>query len=146
MIEIRPADTQDAAAIQELLRQLGYDSTVQEVSDRIAGLVGSDHDPVVVATDAGAILGVIALHWTPMLFSALPVARITTLVVSDTTRGRGVGRILVEAGAELARNAGCGTLEVTTALRRSDAQAFYRALGFASSSMRLHRDLLSTLR
>ncbi len=76
-----------------------------------------------------------------MLHTGAPVARITTLVVRDAARGRGVGRILVEAGADLARGAGCETLELTTALRRTDAQAFYQAIGFTASSIRLHRSL-----
>lgn len=76
-----------------------------------------------------------------MLFSVDPVARITTLVVNEQARGKGVGRLLVQAGAGLARQAGCKVLELTTARHRTDAQAFYKSIGFPASSLRLHRDL-----
>jgi ribosomal protein S18 acetylase RimI-like enzyme len=79
------------------------------------------------------------LHWTPMLHLAAPLARITALVVREGTRGKGIGRRLVDAGAALATNAGCGQLELTTAVHRTDAQAFYRAIGFTESSVRLVR-------
>lgn len=95
---------------------------------------------MLVALDAG-VVGLVALHWSSMLQHERPVARITTLVVRDDARGKGIGRALVEAGAKHARQAGCGLLELTTALHRADAQAFYRALGFTASSLRMHRPL-----
>ena len=64
---------------------------------------------------------------------------ITALIVREDARGKGAGRALVEAGAELAKQAGCGLVELTTALHRTEAQAFYKTLGFEASSLRLHR-------
>ena len=141
MVDIRRAHQDDAAGVQALLRQLGYQSSEEDVRRKLGLLSERTSDPVLVAVEGERLLGVIALHWTPMLHLAAPLARITALVVRDDTRGTGVGRRLVDAGAALARNAGCGQLELTTALRRTDAQTFYRAIGFTESSVKLVREL-----
>jgi aminoglycoside 6'-N-acetyltransferase I len=99
------------------------------------------HGTVLVAADWGPLLGVIAVHWAPLLQNARPVARITTLVVDEEARGRGVGRLLLKAGAQAARQAGCDDLELTSGLRRVEAHAFYRAQGFQETSLRFLRNL-----
>ena len=133
MIDVRPADPGDSVVVQELLGQLGYAFTVEEVQSRLALLARQPADPVLLATDGGKGAGLIAMHWPAMLHHSQPVARITALV------GEGMGRRLVDAGAALARQAGCDVLELTTALHRTDAQAFYKALGFVASSLCLRR-------
>ncbi len=142
MVHVRAATPGDAPAVSRLLSQLGYEVAPSEVSTRLDALARSFADPVLVAAEeSGAVLGVVALHWARMLFHGAQIARITTLVVDGQARGRGVGRLLVEAGAAAAQAAGCDAIELTTALRRSDAQAFYRSLGFEASSYRMSRAL-----
>ena len=144
MIHIRRARQDDAAGVQALLLQLGYKSSEDDVRSNLALLSERISDPVLIAVEDERLLGVIALHWTPMLHLAAPLARITALVVRDDVRGTGVGRRLVDAGAALAKHAGCGQLELTAALRRTDAHSFYRAMGFTESSVRLVRVLLES--
>ena len=98
-------------------------------------------DPVLLATEDVKGVGLIALRWTFMLHHSRPVARITALIVHEDARGKDIERILVDAGAALARQAGCDLLELTTALHRTDAQAFYKALGFTAPFLCLHRAL-----
>jgi GNAT superfamily N-acetyltransferase len=140
-IAIRPATMNDAVDVHGLLVQLGYVLEIDAVTGRLGGFLRDPARPVLLAVDIETVVGLIAVAWAPMLQADKPVGRITTLVVRDIARGTGVGRRLVDAALEIARRAGCGRLEVTTALRRVEAQAFYRAVGFTASSMRLHRDL-----
>ncbi len=135
MIDVRPANPGDSLVVRELLGQLGYAFTVKEVRARLHLFAEQPADPVLLATKDDRGVGLIAMHWTFMLHHSRPVARITALVVCDGARGKGIGRILVDAGAALARQAGCDLLELTTALHRTDAQAFYKALGFTASSL-----------
>jgi GNAT superfamily N-acetyltransferase len=147
MIDLRPAEPDDAAAVQDLLGQLGYPAVdLAGLRARLALLSAAPADAlpadaVLVALAAGRVVGLVALHRTVMLQAARPVARITTLVVDAGHRGTGIGRALVEAAADLARQAGSGRLELTTGLDRTAAHDFYRAIGFAASSLRMHRDL-----
>lgn len=139
MIRVQLAGEQDDLAVQELLAQLGYAFTVEEVRARLVLLAASGTDPVLLATEDGKAVGLIAIHCATMVHYREPVARITALVVRDSVRGKGVGRILVDAGANLARQAGCGRMELTTATHRTESQAFYKALGFTTSSLGFYR-------
>ena len=52
------------------------------------------------------------------------------VVVDRAWRGRGLGRLLLEHAMTYARQAGRGTLMLTSRPSRSEANALYRALGF----------------
>lgn len=52
------------------------------------------------------------------------------VVVDRAWRGRGLGRLLLEHAMAYARQAGRGTLMLTSRPSRSEANALYRALGF----------------
>lgn len=138
-VTIRSAVPEDAPVVAGLLRQLGYDMGAADAAKCLGALGRTPSDQVLVATGGGTVIGVMALHWTRMLQYRAPIARITTLVVDEQARGRGIGRLLVEAGMGTARLAGCEVIELTTSLRREGAQAFYRSLGFEASSYRMHR-------
>ena len=99
-------------------------------------------DPVFVLDDEeGTAIGLIALHLGPQLHRALPVARITALVVTDARRGRDQGLVLVQHAIGLARERGCGLIELTSRLERQAAHGFYEAAGFTRTAHRLSRDL-----
>ena len=140
-IRVRQANERDELAVQELLGQLGYVLTPEEVRACLVLLATSGTDPVLLAIQDDKVVGLIALHCAAMLHHKEPVARITTLVVRDGIRGAGIGRALVDAGADLVRQAGCYLLELTTALNRTEAQAFYKALGFTASSLQFCRPI-----
>lgn len=136
-IRIRPIALADAPAIARLMQGLGFDHAIAEIERRLAMAADRATDPALIAAADGHAAGLIALHIAPMLFYPKPIARITTLVVDAAMRRHGIGRALVEAATALATAAGCDTLELTTALHREDAQAFYRSLGFDRTSFRM---------
>jgi ribosomal protein S18 acetylase RimI-like enzyme len=128
--------------VSALLRELGYEVPADAAGERLRGLAASDHDAVYLYIDSDAgPLGVIAVHWTQMLHLPVPSARITSLVVSDKAQRQRVGERLIAHAAEAARRAGCGSLELTTALHRDGAHGFYRALGFSEKSRHFQRSL-----
>jgi len=144
MVRIRAAGAEDQLVVQELLRQLGYVFTAEEVQARLNLLAVSDADPVLLATQDDEVVGLIALHFATMLQQREPVAQIIALVVRDGVRGAGIGKALVDAGGNLARQSGCGRLELRTASARIEAHAFYRKLGFADSAVGFSRSARET--
>ena len=133
----------DASAVSALLRELGYEVSAEAVAERLQQVHGSGNDAVYLYIDAenAVPLGVIAVHWTQILHLPTPSARITSLVVSEKARRQRVGERLIAHAAEGARRAGCGSIELTTALHRDGAHAFYRALGFSEKSRHFQRPL-----
>ena len=53
--------------------------------------------------------------------------------VSSGQRGQGLGRAMIERAIEVAREQGCGLVQLTSDKRRPDAVRFYQSLGFTAS-------------
>jgi GNAT superfamily N-acetyltransferase len=131
-----PADSADLAIL------LG--GTSREIATRLDAVSRDPAAAVLVATGwNGAAIGVIALHWHPTLTSDRPRARISALAVAEEERRNGIGRLLIKAGAQAARAAGCDLLEATLSNSEEEggATAFLQALGFTPSGASFARPL-----
>ena len=53
--------------------------------------------------------------------------------IRGTQRGTGVGRRMMQAVIQVARERGCAVVQLTTNKVRKDAQRFYESLGFERS-------------
>jgi GNAT superfamily N-acetyltransferase len=89
---------------------------------------------VVVAEDAGALVGAATYFFVPLVHEDRPWCRDTTLVVDEGHRGYGIGRMLVEAAERPAREASCSRIEATSALHREGAHRFYEGIGYGRTS------------
>jgi GNAT superfamily N-acetyltransferase len=132
-VSVRAATLADTGAVADLLADLGYPTAGDVATKRLGRLLATGHDPVYLAMQDDQAVGLMAMHFTEMLHVAGPVARITTLVVRDGGRGQGVGKRLIAEADRMAREAGCYELELTTGLRRTQAQAFYEGRGMGRS-------------
>jgi GNAT superfamily N-acetyltransferase len=139
-VEIRDARPEDAAAIADLLGQLGYPTEGRAAEGRLERLriVG---DRVAVAELDGAVVGLAHLQVSPAIEYERPAAKLAALVVDESRRGQGVGRALVEAMELEARSRGCELLYLTTSETRNDAHAFYERIGLEYTGRRYSRAL-----
>jgi GNAT superfamily N-acetyltransferase len=127
----RAAGPDDADELAALLAELGYpDNDAAAVRARLATWADGGHGRVLVADDDGRVAGVVAVAVLPYFERDGCWARIVAIVVGEQWRGMGVGRLLIEAAEEAARERGCRAMEVTTARYRVRAREFYRTLGF----------------
>ena len=92
-IEIRGALAADAGQIAALIGSLGGEFDVAGVAARLA----KADSPQLVAESDGAVIGLCGLHQMVALHRSRPVGRITVLVVDPSSRGKGVGKALVDA-------------------------------------------------
>lgn len=141
---IRRAVPEDASAIAELSRQLGYPSTPDEVASRLEALSPSALDAVFVATrevddarapaPAGGARVIAWLHvFGRTMIESAPCAEIGGLVVHESERARGVGRALVAEAESWAAARGYATIRVRSNVVREDAHRFYAARGYRTS-------------
>ena len=139
----RIATRADLPAILELLADdevsRARDGIVSEGADAgyWAAFEAIDADPrneLIVADDAGAVVGTCQLTFTPSL-SRRGAERMTieAVRVRSDTRGRGIGRAMMAWALDRGRERGCGLAQLTTDKRRTDAQRFYASLGFVAS-------------
>jgi len=139
-MEIRAATPADAPGLASLLAEAGQAVDARELADHLAAL-RQPSSTALVAVQWGPPSGLVVLHWYPTLFSARPVAQITSLLVSAEEQRRGIGRMLLKAAAQAARAAGCGDMELLAAPDAPSLDAFCRATGFAEAGPRFTRSL-----
>ena len=140
-VDLRTAGMGDADDVAALLAELGYPCTQDEAADRIAAVQGDDRQALVLARCEGRVCGLLALDFMYYLPLGAQSCRITALVVAADSQRRGLGRQLLREAERRARVAGCARLELTSAAHRHEAHAFYRACGFAESSLRFAKAL-----
>jgi GNAT superfamily N-acetyltransferase len=128
---VRKAEPRDATQLAALLTQLGYPSTSNEVSQRLAYWLADLKSVILVAEHGGRLLGCLSLHAIPYLERTGSWARIESLVVDESSRGRGTGRSLIVAAEDAARRWNCLAVEVTSLRTRVGAHAFYARMGYA---------------
>lgn len=128
-ITLRPATPADAERIAALFTDEGYPAAGSTISSRLDRFEAGNGQ-VIVAEDAGEILGFVAVHVMPRFEHDDTIARVLALVVDGGARGRGVGHDLMAAADGIARAAGAAFIEVTAAHHRPDARHLYEAVGY----------------
>ena len=96
---------------------------------------------MLVAEVGGDVHGFASAAIVPFFHDGARRLRLTAIAVSPSHRGRGLGRSLVTELEVWGRERGCSLVEVSSADRRADAHAAYRALGFEEAPRRFTRRL-----
>lgn len=119
MTSAREATHADAAAIADLLGQLGYPATAKQVDERLTYWFRTPFSRIILAVDDDTrVLGCLSLHAIPCLERTGRWVRVESLVVAELARGTGAGRLLVDAAEDLARGWGCDAVELTSSRAR----------------------------
>ena len=133
---IRAARLDDAAELARLFSELGHPATEHEIRARWSGWQGDGNVGIVVEGAGSKLIAAATLHRTVVLHRPKPIGRISALIVDSRHREEGIGRALVDYAERMFRDEGCGSLEVTSNMRRTDAHAFYQHLGYDLTSAR----------
>ena len=148
-MEIRPATTAELPEIVRLLADdpLGaqrerfedplppaypkaFDAIARQHGNEVLIAVEPKPDP----TGGDRVVGCLQLTIIPGLARlGTTRAQIDSVRVDARHRGQGIGEALVHGAIDLAREAGCGLVQLTTDKSRSDAHRFYERLGFIAS-------------
>ena len=149
-MDIRKATEQDIDAILALNRQIGqlHFEQVPEVfcppspEDR-AFLLGAIADEARLFCVAGEVAGFLTaridLNESVPFLSKLPVCRITTVVVDEGQRSRGIGRALIAHGDQWGKARGASQLRLEVMAFNERARALYERLGFKAQSQTMAR-------
>jgi PhnO protein len=138
-IRIRQATSSDSAALSRLIGQLSYRADEADVAERLAQMQVEGR-PVLIAELNGRIAGCLSTSVMQVLHRPKPVGRISMMVVDEALRGQGIGKALVRAAERALADRGCGLIEVTSNLARTEAHGFYEKLGFERTSLRFAID------
>jgi GNAT superfamily N-acetyltransferase len=145
-LRIRPAASGDAAPVGRLLEQLGYPADAAEIPERIEKLHARPGTMVLVAEDEhGEVLGVVTVHLFQSIHAREPAAWLTSLVVEEQARGRGIGSALVLRAEEWAIQHGALRISLTSALHRERAHQFYKTRDYEHTGVRLTKVFVNRL-
>ena len=124
-----PADRDAVAALLIAFRDhMGSTSPPDETfHDVVATLLeDSDTEYLLAGSD-----GVAQLRYRLSVWTGAPDCWLEDLYVQESARGRGLGRALVEAAFERARERGCRRIELDTTDDNTGAIRLYENLGFS---------------
>lgn len=150
-VRFREATAADLPSIVRLLADDPLGSGRESVADPLpasygaafAAIEASPGERLVVADLTGRVVGCLQLSVIPNLSHAgTPRGQIEGVRIAADLRGGGLGERLIRHAVDLARAAGCGMVQLTSDLRRTDAIRFYERLGFRNShaGMKLRLD------
>jgi GNAT superfamily N-acetyltransferase len=140
-MRLRKAALDDAEPLAVLIKEIGWfellnretlgDAT-RRVRDRLeACLADGSHAVFVAESDEKKIVGYVSVHWLPYLFMGGPEGYVSELFIAKDARGKGIGRQLLEAVKEQARQRGCSRLSLINLRRRESYQRrFYLKAGW----------------
>lgn len=126
---IRRGKITDAARVAKLSAQLGYPADTAEMARRIKGLRPASQHAVFVAERQGRVIGWVTVTASRLLEVA-SCGEVNGLVVDETTRSRGAGKLLLEKAEAWAKNAGCRSMSVRSNVKRKRAHKFYETNGY----------------
>jgi len=135
MTGVRRAQVADAEAIGRLLHDFNtefYEFTPgpQAVAERARDLIASGEITVLLAGTSPH--GLVVLRFRPSLWKRALDCYLEELFVVPDRRGQGIGRALVNAAIELAREHGATEMSLGTGEDDIAARALYESLGFSN--------------
>jgi GNAT superfamily N-acetyltransferase len=123
------------------MTELGYPTTVEAMTERLATILGDTNYVTFVADMGGSVIGVAGATLGTYYEKDGIYARLLVLSVSATARGQGTGSRLVDAVEHWAASSGARDIVVNSALHRSDAHGFYERRRYARTGFRFVKQL-----
>lgn len=144
MITIQPAIEQDMDALGGLLQQLfaiEADFHFDAVKTRraIQRLLNDKRACVLVARDADKVIGMVTAQLVISTAEGAYSAWVEDVVIDNAQRGRGIGKQLLKAIEEWAKEQGATRLQLLADMQNQPALEFYRSSGWQQLQLQAWR-------
>jgi ribosomal protein S18 acetylase RimI-like enzyme len=140
-LTIRAAEMNDAAALAQLMCELGYETTKSEMQTRIERISTDERYRTFVAVLDGKVCGMIGTLTSLSYEHNDPGGRILAIAILKTMRRRGIGRALIATAENDFAERGIRRMALNTQLAREDAHKFYESLGYERNGWRFVKQL-----
>lgn len=132
---VRRATPEDAADVARLLHDFNTEfgeptPGVAVLAERAERMLAAGQLTVLLAGDGPD--GLVQLRLSPSIWSDAPGAYLEELYVAPAVRGRGIGRALLEAAMDAARERGADHIDLNTGETDTAARALYESAGFTN--------------
>jgi ribosomal protein S18 acetylase RimI-like enzyme len=109
------------------------DESLRRSVERI--ITDDDSEYLLGADGDGPAAGVVQMRFRHTVWTGAEDCWIEDVFVDETARGGGLGRALVEAALDRARERGCVRVDLDTEVDNTPAVKLYESLGFADSPL-----------
>lgn len=133
MTKIRIPQAADAAALVELARRFPSPapSTNEVLTDILRRKLSDPFSYLLVAESAAGVVGYVSGHRHAAFYAGGDTAWVDEILVEESSRSTGVGRLLMAAFENQATADGCKLVSLATA---AGASPFYLKLGYATKA------------
>ena len=140
-LTVRVAEVNDAAALAQLMCELGYETTESEMQMRLERIANDDRYRTFVAVRDGKVCGMIGTLISLSYEHNDLGGRIVALVTLRTMRRHGIGRALIASAEKDFAQRGIRGIALNERLAREDAHKFYESLGYELNGWRFVKQL-----
>jgi len=138
---IRAAEMNDAAALAQLMCELGYETTKSDMQMRMERIATDERYRTFVAVCDGKVCGMIGTVTSVSYEHNDPGGRILALATLSTMRRCGIGRALIATAEKDFAERGITRVALNTRLTREDAHKFYESLDYERNGWRFVKQL-----
>ena len=136
IVEITEYSKEVLNALNELLPQLSSSATPLS-EDILLKIIQSESSRLLIAEEDGLYYGSLTL--AVFVIPTGTRAWIEDVVVNESARGKGVGRLLSERAVGLANELGAKTIDLTSRPSREVANNLYKSIGFVQRETNVYR-------
>jgi GNAT superfamily N-acetyltransferase len=129
-IFIRDIIDDDFEILTELIKELGYPSNKNNISERLYKIKSNKDYKTLVAEVDGKVVGFIGLCKLYAYEYDGEYVRIISLVVNENYRDKGIGTKLLKSGEKWAINEGTIAIALNSGIKREKAHEFYNSNGY----------------
>ena len=141
---IRDATIDDAKRVAQLMTELGYPTTLEAMTKRLAMILTDPLYATFVADSEACVVGIAGATLGKYYENDGVYCQLLVLAVSSTAQGQGTGTRLVEAVEQWAVSQGARAVVVNSALHRADAHGFYERRQYGRTGYRFVKQLTDT--
>ena len=136
MMLIRNSNETDLVDVTNLMDELGYETTVSEMENRLLEIANNPDYHTIVAELDNEVVGLLGLHLGIAYEFSGCYGRIVCLVVNKQYRKNGIGKKLIDRAKEIVSDRDGNTLVLNSGNRidREGAHKFYLDNGFTAKS------------
>jgi GNAT superfamily N-acetyltransferase len=130
VINYKKFEPEYSRQVSNLLTQLGYNVSNEELPNRIEKISDNDRGIVFIALKDEQVIGCVHTMIVTRLAEGT-CGEIVSLVVDESIRGNGIGKHLIEEAVDWLKARGLIKLRVRCNSIREEAHKFYHHLGFS---------------
>lgn len=130
-IQIRRAEVGDLQEVCLLAGQLGYPGSSEQFLARLERILGNPSQEILVVEIAGCRAAGYIHVLLQNFLEIDPIVEVGGLVVNQEYRHIGIGKALLTAAEDWAKNAGCRQIRLHSNIIRTEAHTFYLTLGYS---------------